>query len=131
MDGLLAAMADWSRGAFLEQGAAALCEPRLLADPRYGSAVLNILDAITASILSVEARRDPDFRVLRQALGYCWSVAVAALPEQGKAAMERWCVSNDPDIRWIMRENLRKRCLQRMDNSWTAQQRHALNSDAN
>lgn len=61
MDGLLAAMADWSCGAFLEQraAAAALCEPRLLIDPRHASAVLDILDAITTSLLSVKERRDP------------------------------------------------------------------------
>ena len=106
-----------------------MCEPRLLVDPRHTSAVLEILDAITTAILSVEERRDPDFRVLRQALGYCWSVAVAALPESGKAIMERWCASDDPDVRWIMRENLRKKRLQKMDDSWTAQQRHALHGD--
>ena len=131
MDGLLAAMADWSRGTFLEQraAAAALCEPRLLVDPRHASAVLEILDAITTAILSVEERRDPDFRVLRQALGYCWSVAVVALPEPGKAVMERWCTSDDRDLRWIMRENLKKKRLQRMDDSWTAQQLDELHGD--
>ena len=108
----------------------ALCEPRLLVDPRHAGAVLATLDAITTSILSVEERRDPDFRVLRQALGYCWSVAVAALPEPGKAAMERWCASDDPDVRWIMRENLKKKRLQRIDPLWTTQQLDALHRDA-
>ena len=131
MDGLLAAMADWSCGTFLEQraAAAALCEPRLLVDARHAGTVQEILDAITFTILSVDDRRDPDFRVLRQALGYCWSVSVAALPESGKAIMERWCGSDDSDVRWIMRENLRKKRLQKMDDSWTAQQRHALHDD--
>lgn len=124
MDGLLAAMSDWSRGAFLEQraAAAALCEPRLLVDPRHASAVLGILDAITTAIIDGEDRKNPDFRVLRQALGYCWSVAVAALPEQGMTAMERWCACDDRDVRWIMREDLRKKRLRRMDDPWTARQ---------
>ena len=35
-------------------------------------------------------------KTLRQGLGYCWSVAVAALPETGKPLMERWLVSPIP-----------------------------------
>lgn len=133
MDGLLAAMADWNVGTFLEQraAAAALCEPRLLVEPRHASAVLEILGQITASMVVVADRKSPDFRVLRRAMGYCWSVAVAALPGQGKAALERWCVSDDPDIRWIMRENLRKNRLQRMDASWTVTQQGVLAASSN
>ncbi len=58
--------------------------------------------------------------MLRKGLGYCWSVAVAALPEPGKARMERWLASDDPDVRWIMRENLKKARLQRLDPEWVA-----------
>jgi hypothetical protein len=58
------------------------------------------------------------FRVLRQALGYCWSVAVVAFPEKGKKMMERWFASEDRDVRWIMRENLKKNRLVRMDAKW-------------
>jgi hypothetical protein len=56
-------------------------------------------------------RREEPFRVLRQALGYCWSVAVAALPDEGMRRLERWVGSEDPDVRWIVRENLKKRRL--------------------
>ena len=84
------------------------------------------LVAITISILTGDNRRDDQFRVLRQALGYCWSVAVVALPEAGRVAMERWCACDDPDVRWIMRENLKKKRLERMDAEWVAQQLHAL-----
>jgi hypothetical protein len=34
--------------------------------------------------------------------------------------MERWLASDDRDVRWIMRENLRKRRLARMDAAWVA-----------
>ena len=34
--------------------------------------------------------------------------------------MEKWLVSPDPDIRWIMRENLKKNRLVRMDAAWVA-----------
>ena len=92
--------------------------PRLLTQPAHARATLEILDAITATIPSVEDRRDESFRALRQGLGYCWSVAVVALPEVGKPMMEAWLSHPDPDIRWIMRENLKKARLARMDAAW-------------
>lgn len=81
-----------------------------------------MLDRITRSVggANAEERRRDDFRVLRQALGYCWSVAVAALPEEGQAALEKWFSSDDADVRWIMRENLRKQRLVRVDAAWVA-----------
>ena len=122
MEALLRAMAEWSRGSPWEQraAAAALCEPRLLANPVHAAATLHILDAITASLHQNQDRRDEAFRVLRQGLGYCWSVAVAACPGEGRRLMEKWFTDPDPDIRWIMRENLRKNRLTRMDPAWTA-----------
>lgn len=120
MDALLEEMERWSQGSPLEQraAAAALCEPRLLGQEKHTRQVLYILDRITASLVQADDRRSDEFRTLRQGLGYCWSVAVAALPEQGKLAMERWMTSADPDVRWIMKENLKKNRLLRMDLAW-------------
>lgn len=120
MDGLLVEMDGWSRGSYLEQraAAAALCEPALLHDPTHAERTLQILDAITAALTQAEDRRREDFQALRKGLAYCWSVAVAALPEVGKPLMERWLASNDRDVRWIMRQNLAKQRLVRMDAGW-------------
>ena len=120
MERLIAAMEDWSTGTPLEQraAAAALCKPRLLGRPEHARAALNILDRITASVTAAADRRSPEFQALRKGLGYCWSVAVVALPAEGKALMEKWLASADPDVRWIMRENLKKARLARMDASW-------------
>jgi hypothetical protein len=125
MDGLLDAMADWAPGNPWEQraAAAALCEPRLLKLPKHASAVLDILDGITASIPQAADRKSDAFKTLRQGLGYCWSVAVAALPASGRPLMEKWLASADPDICWIMRENLKKNRLVRMDAVWVARWR--------
>jgi len=127
MDGLLVEMDDWSRGTPLEQraAAAALCEPRLLGQALQVRQVLQILDHITASITDVQERRSPDFLALRKGLGYCWSVAVAALPDEGKAYMERWLANPDKDIHWIIRENLKKKRLLRLDADWVAKWREA------
>ena len=110
----------WSTGTLLEQRAvaAALCEPRLLKNPLEVAHVLHILDDITTQISAITNRKADDFIALRKGLAYCWSVAVAALPEQGKPLMEKWLASPDKDIRWLMRENLKKDRLKRMDAEW-------------
>jgi hypothetical protein len=58
-----------------------------------------------------EMRRAETFRVLRQALAYSVSVVVAAVPEPGFAQMRAWAQWNDPDILWLLRENLKKKRL--------------------
>ncbi len=122
MDALLVEMEGWSKGNLLERraAAAALCEPNLLTEARHAERVLQILDAITASLRGVEDRKSDAFKALRKGLAYCWSVAVVALPESGKPMMERWVASDDPDVRWVMKQNLNKKRLARMDQQWVA-----------
>ena len=62
--------------------------------------------------------KDESFKILRQGMGYCWSIAVAALPDAGKPLMEKWLSSKDKDIRWVMKENLKKNRLIKMDVDW-------------
>ena len=120
MDSLLREMEEWSEGNLLERraAAAALCEPKLLGREKHVKKVVQILDQITASIADVENRRSDEFKALRKGLGYCWSVAVAASPEEGKELMEKWFSSDDKDVIWIMKENLRKKRLSRIDAEW-------------
>ena len=120
MDSLIQEMARWCEGNLLERrsAAAAVCEPSLLQQAGQAERVLAILDQITASIVSETDRRSDDFKALRKGLGYCWSVAVAAFPEQGKALMETWFRCDDRDVRWVMKQNLRKKRLERMDPVW-------------
>jgi hypothetical protein len=120
MPALSKAMNNWEKGTLLERraAAAALCEPRLLKEPQHAKRVLKLLDTITTSIVREKDRKAEDFKTLRQALGYCWSVAVVALPGEGKPAMEKWLVNSDPDVAWITRENLKKNRLKRMDATW-------------
>jgi hypothetical protein len=120
MRALLREMKQWTRGNLLERraAAAALCEPALLREPADVVRVLAILETITTSVLKEKDRKSAEFVALKKGLGYCWSVAVVALPEQGKALMERWFASDDPDVRWIMRENLKKARLARTDAQW-------------
>ncbi len=120
MDMLLGEMEKWARGGMLEQraAAAALCEPALLGDKAQVVKVLTILDEITASLLLVSNRKSEGFKALKKGLSYCWSVAVAANPAEGKKMMEKWFSSEDKDIRSIMKENLKKDRLERKDPAW-------------
>ncbi len=120
MDLLVREMQKWIKGNWYEKraAAAALAEPRLLKQPRHGKQVLQILDRITASMEKQDKSKDESFKVLRQGMGYCWSVAVAALPEIGKPMMEHWLDCEDKDIRWMMKENLKKNRLVKMDAAW-------------
>ena len=125
---LMREMVEWSAGDCLEQraAAAALCEPALLTTPERVAGVLAVLDRITASMVDRDERRSDEFRALRKGMGYCWSVAVAAGPAAGKRAMEAWIGHGDLDVRWVMRENLRKKRLEGMDPVWVARQQAAL-----
>lgn len=122
MPGLINEMADWCRGSMLEQRAAmaALCEPSLLQEPQQIERVLELLDQVTQTLSKAKNRQEKEVKILRKGLGYCWSVAVAAFPIRGQKAMEKWFDSADRDIKWVMRENLKKKRLERMDAGWVA-----------
>ena len=122
MGALIAAMQSWSEGNAFEQraAAAAVCEPRLLRDPAQVKQVLDILHTIMTRLPPPADRKTEAFTALKKGLGYCWSVAVAALPRPGQKAMEAWFKSPDLDVRWIMKENLKKNRLVRMDATWVS-----------
>ncbi|HMB24204.1 MAG: HEAT repeat domain-containing protein [Chloroflexota bacterium] len=120
MDLLLKEMGKWSKGNWYQQRAAAavLAEPRLLKQSKHVRRVLHILDQITASMEKADGNRGESFKVLRQGMAYCWSVVVAALPEAGKPMFEKWLNSQDKDIRWMLKENLKKNRLVKLDTDW-------------
>lgn len=93
-------------------GIAAVCEPRLLADPATAAAAIAACQAATAHLMATptERRRDAGVRTLRQGLGYCWSVAVAGDQTRGLAAFAALDTS-DPDVAWVVAENRKKKRL--------------------
>jgi len=120
MPGLLDIATELAADGPLEQraAAAALAEPRLLHDPAHAPRVVTILDTITNSIATASERKTGAFRALRKGMGYCWSVVIVAYPEVARPSFERWLESKDPDVRWVLKENLKKKRLQRMDAAW-------------
>jgi hypothetical protein len=110
MPHLLGEMRAWmGDGPYVQRAAVAgLCEPALLKEREHAVEVLTILDGITTSLAATHDRKQDGFRVLRQALGYCWSVAAAAAPENAGPYFEKWMQSKDKDVEWVMKSNLGK-----------------------
>lgn len=96
---------------------AAICEPRLLMTPSIAAGAVEACALATAALVRVppQRRTDQAVRTLRQGLGYCWSVALAADPS-GLSRFEGLDLT-DPDLAWIVRENLKKARLRRILNS--------------
>ena len=111
---------EWISGNLLEQRAAVagICEPSLLADPRHADMALDLLEQVTQLFSGVENREIEDFKVLCKGLSYCWSVAIVANPERGKKMFEKLSQSEDPDIILIVKANLKKNRLIKMDPDW-------------
>jgi hypothetical protein len=112
---VVSAWADEADPLVLRAAAAAVCEPRLLRPPAMAALAVDVCRRATAALAAVpeERRRDPAVRTLRQGLGYCWSVAVAADPEPGLGAFAALDPA-DPDVAWIIRENRKKARLARL-----------------
>jgi hypothetical protein len=107
-------LAGWvAPGEWLEMraAAAAVAEPALLEDERTAVSALQLHRDIMDHVVAAEDRRAETFRVLRKGLGYTLSVVVCARPHEGFAFMARLVDSGDPDVLWIVKQNLRKNRL--------------------
>jgi hypothetical protein len=117
----------WIEGNFLEQRAvvAGLCEPKLLKNEINNGHILKILEKITGNLYhdnKLSGQEDS----LRKALGYGWSVVIASCPEKGKAYFEKLFRLSGKHITWIIRENLKKNRLVKMDPEWVEKCRKRL-----
>jgi hypothetical protein len=96
--------------------AAGMAEPAVLQDdPRMTAAALQFHRRILQLLRKATDRSAEPFRILRQALGYSISVVAAAAPPAGFTLLRQLAARPDPDVRWIVRENLKKKRLTRAD----------------
>ncbi len=113
---LRAIVEDWLPGSsLLEKRAivAGLAHPPILDDAELALFCLETSRAILADVrrAPADARRGEEFRVLRQGLGYALSVFVEKRPKEGFALLRDAASMKDPDVTWIVRENLKKKRL--------------------
>jgi hypothetical protein len=91
--------------------AAGVAEPPLLRIDESAQAALELHKAIFEQMAEFDDRKSDEFKALRKGLGYTLSVAVQALPEEGFALMRRLAATQDKDVLWIVKENLKKNRL--------------------
>ena len=89
---------------------AGLAHPPILEEEPFALFCLEVLASILRVLpgTGLQERRSEEFRVLRQGLGYAVSVFVEKAPEKGFALMREAASLSDPDVRWIVKENLKK-----------------------
>ncbi len=119
---------EWINGNALEKRTvvAALCEPKLLKSKDIAESVLDILYRLILNFQDINSSLTEEEKVLRKALGYGLSVAMVSNPEKGKKVFEEIAVINNKNIRWIVKENLKKNRLVFMDREWVANMRTKL-----
>ncbi|GAA0995615.1 hypothetical protein GCM10009555_089980 [Acrocarpospora macrocephala] len=110
---------DWAddENPLVQRAAAAgVCEPRLLSTSDAVECAIEVCSRSTKALAArpPDERRSTEVRALRQALGYCWSVAVAADPAIGLPAFQALAASADPDVTWLVRENSKKTRLAKL-----------------
>jgi hypothetical protein len=91
--------------------AAGVAEPALLKDDQVANGALVLHEKIFSRLLAAVDRKTDEFRTLRQALGYSLSVVICAIPKEGFEYLRRIAGSRDPDVLWVIKENLKKNRL--------------------
>jgi hypothetical protein len=91
--------------------AGSVADPPLLKDNKLANAALALHKEIFKKVLIIADRKSENFRILRKALGFTLSVVVRATPEPGFEFMRQLVNSKDADVRWILKENLKKNRL--------------------
>jgi hypothetical protein len=102
---------DWRQ---MRAVVAGVAEPPLLKrDPALARAALELHQRVISRLQGAKDRRSDPFKVLRQALGYSLSVVVAQLGPEGFEYMRALSRTDDEDVEWILKENLKKDRLKR------------------
>ncbi|MCK9307833.1 MAG: hypothetical protein M0P17_09935 [Methanoculleus sp.] len=100
---------DWVQGgSWLTMRAvvAGIAEPDLLTEPQIAQTALKLHRKTLIRVYTADERQSEAFLALREALGYTLSLVIAVLPGIGFEYLRQLATLDDPDIRWIVRENL-------------------------
>ncbi|MBK5115027.1 MAG: hypothetical protein JJE41_15485 [Candidatus Heimdallarchaeota archaeon] len=95
----------------IRAAAAAFADPKLLKDKKLANTAFELHLELIDLILKEKDRRSIEFRAARKGFAYTFSVVVAALPDKGFEFLESLTLIDDNDIRWILKQNLRKNRL--------------------
>jgi len=95
----------------MREVAAGIAEPALLKDKQIARLALELHKKVFAQIIATKERKSNEFKILKQGLGYTLSVVICAIPKEGFEYVQRLIDSQDLDIMWIVKENLKKNRL--------------------
>jgi hypothetical protein len=111
MKGIVASWLADSSWLTLRAVAAGLAHPPILKDPEVALYAVQTAATLVAALSRAGAkdRREEPFKILRQGLGYSLSVFAAASPGEGFALLRKCAAVSDPDLAWVVRENLKKK----------------------
>ena len=95
---------------------ACVCGPRFLRSRQSAARATDLCERLTLALADRPrtGNKDGCWRTLRQALGYCWSVAVAADPAAGLPRFAALADYEHPDVVWVARENSKKARLTKL-----------------
>ena len=97
---------DWLQMQAVVVGVA---EPPLLKrDRSLAETALALHKSVISRAQKAEDRKSSEFKVLRQALGFTLSVVVAEIGGEGFEYMRELASTNDDDLTWVLKENLKK-----------------------
>jgi hypothetical protein len=113
---LRAIVTDWlPKASYLEMRAiaAGLAHPPILGDADFALWSVHTARTILAAITRAEAkaRKTEAWKILRQGMAYSVSVLTAHSPMEGFTLMRKSAAVRDPDMAWIISENLKKKRL--------------------
>ncbi len=115
-DTVIPELARWVEGgSWLTMRAAimGIVEPDLLGEPDIPTAAFHLHRKVLIRIYTARERQSEAFGALRMTLGSTLAPVIAALPGIGFEYLRQLATLDDPDIRWIVRENLRESGLQK------------------
>ena len=93
--------------------AATVADPSLLENEEMAIWALSLHRKILGQVLETQDRKSEEFKTMRKALGYTLSVVVRAHPREGFEFMTQLIDTQDDDVKWILKENLKKKRLER------------------
>ncbi|MFX0184731.1 MAG: HEAT repeat domain-containing protein [Candidatus Hodarchaeota archaeon] len=91
--------------------AAGVAHPKILAEYENANSALELHKSIFGKIKTANDRRSEDFKTLRKGLGYTLSVVVSNIPDEGFQEMKELIKTQDHDLLWIIKNNLKKKRL--------------------
>ena len=97
--------------------AAGLAEPYLMKDPQIAQAAFLIHKSIIEKVGNEKDIKTPEYKALVKGLCYTLSVIILGNKEQGFDYLDHLITINNPIIRKIVRENLKKNRLKRLNES--------------